>query len=161
MALGSPKTIFWEVDVQADFSLPGGSLYIPDAEKIMANINLLVDAARQGRVFLISSADAHNRDDPELHDWPPHCLTGTPGADLLPEACASPRLVIPNQESFTLPKDLGAIGRSHSRKTRSTCSTIQIRTRSWHDSTPRLHPPSNQASDSLSSVWQQNTASVV
>jgi nicotinamidase-related amidase len=104
----SPKTIFWEVDVQVDFILPGGSLYIPAAEKIIANIDLLVDAARQGRVFLISSADAHDPDDPELHDWPPHCLKGTPGADLLPEACASPRLVIPNQKSFTLPEDLGA-----------------------------------------------------
>lgn len=104
----SPKTIFWEVDVQADFMLPGGMLYIPGAEKITANINLLVDAVRQGHVFLISSADAHNRDDPELRDWPPHCLKGTPGSDLLPEACASPRLVIPNQKGFTLPEDLGA-----------------------------------------------------
>ncbi len=104
----SPKTIFWEVDVQADFMLPGGSLYIPGAEKIIANVHLLVDAARQGRVFLISSADAHNPDDPELNDWPPHCLKGTPGADLLPEACASPRLVIPNQKSFILPGDFGA-----------------------------------------------------
>jgi nicotinamidase-related amidase len=106
--LVSAKTIFWEVDVQADFMLPGGSLYIPGAEKILANINLLVDAARQGRVFLISSADAHNPNDPEQSDWPPHCLKGTAGADLMPEACASPRLIIPNQEGFTLPEDLGA-----------------------------------------------------
>ncbi len=104
----SPKTIFWEVDVQVDFMFPGGSLYIPAVEKIIANIDLLVDAARQDRVFLISSADAHDPDDPELRDWPPHCLKGTPGADLLPEACASPRLVIPNQKRFTLPEDLGA-----------------------------------------------------
>lgn len=103
----SPKTIFWEVDVQADFMLPGGSLYIPGAEKIIANINLLVDAARQGRVFLISSADAHNPNDAELRDWPPHCLKGTPGADLVPQACASPRLVIPNQKGYALPRDLG------------------------------------------------------
>jgi nicotinamidase/pyrazinamidase len=106
--LVSSKTIFWEVDVQADFMLPGGSLHIPAAEKIIANIDLLVDAARQGRVFLISSADAHDPDDPELRDWPPHCLKGTPGADLLPEACASPRLVIPNENKFTLPEDLEA-----------------------------------------------------
>jgi len=106
--LVSPKTIFWEVDVQADFMLPGGRLYIPGAEKIVANINVLVGAARQGRVFLISSADAHNPDDPELRDWPPHCLSGTPGAALLSEACASPRLVIPNQDSFVVPENLGA-----------------------------------------------------
>jgi nicotinamidase/pyrazinamidase len=106
--LVSPKTVFWEVDVQADFMLPGGRLYIPGAEKIATNINLLVDAARQGRVFLISSADAHNADDPELRNWPPHCLKNSPGADLLPEACAAPRLVIPNQERFILPEKLGA-----------------------------------------------------
>ena len=121
----SLKTIFWEVDVQADFMLPGGSLYIPGAEKIMANINLLVDAARQGRVFLISSADAHNANDPELSDWPPHCFKGTPAADLLPEACASPRLVIANQEGFTLPKDLGAyrqvtLEKKHARRVRQS-----------------------------------------
>lgn len=108
MALVSPKTIFWEVDVQIDFMLPGGNLYVPGAEKIIPNINLLVDAARQGRVFLISSADAHNPDDPEFHEWPPHCLKDSSGAELLPEACASPRLVIPNQKGFVLPGDLGA-----------------------------------------------------
>lgn len=104
----SPKTILWEVDVQADFMLPGGRLYIPGAEKIVANINRMVEAARQGRILLISSADAHNPDDPELCDWPPHCLKGTTGAALLPEACASPGLVIPNSDSFVVPEDLGA-----------------------------------------------------
>ena len=33
----------------------------------------------------------------EFSIWPPHCLKGTPGADLLPEACVSRRLVIPNE----------------------------------------------------------------
>jgi nicotinamidase/pyrazinamidase len=105
MGLVSPKTILWEVDVQADFMLPGGRLYIPGAEMIIANINRLVDCARKDRGFLISSADAHNPDDLELRDWPPHCLKGTPGADLLPEACASPRLVIPNKKGFVIPQD--------------------------------------------------------
>ena len=103
----SPLTIFWEEDAQADFMLPGGRLYIPGAEKIIPNLTRLVEAVRQGRVFLISSADAHNPDDPELREWPPHCLLGTPGADLLPEACAPSRLVIPNQKEFVLPEDLG------------------------------------------------------
>jgi len=102
----SPQTVFWEEDAQADFMLPGGKLYVPGAEKIIPNLNRLVDAVRQGRVFLISSADAHNPDDPELREWPPHCLQGTPGADLIPEACAPRRLVIPNQKEFVLPEDL-------------------------------------------------------
>jgi nicotinamidase/pyrazinamidase len=104
----SPKTIFWEVDAQRDFMLPGGKLYVPGAEKIIPNINRLVEAVRQGRVFLISSADAHNPDDPELREWPPHCLKGDPGADLVPEACAPDRLVISNEAGFALPENLTA-----------------------------------------------------
>ena len=40
--------IFWEVDVQADFMLPGGHLYVPGAEMLLPNIRRLTDAARQG-----------------------------------------------------------------------------------------------------------------
>jgi nicotinamidase/pyrazinamidase len=101
----SPKTIYWEVDVQRDFMLPGGKLYVPGAEKILPNINRLVEVVRQGRVFLISSADAHNPDDPELREWPPHCLKGDAGADLVPEASALNPLIIPNETKFTVPQN--------------------------------------------------------
>jgi nicotinamidase/pyrazinamidase len=103
----SPKIIFWEVDGQRDFMLPGGKLYVPGAEKIIPNINRLVEAVRQGRVFLISSADAHNPDDAELREWPPHCLKGEPGADLVAEASAPNQLIIPNEAKFAVPQNLG------------------------------------------------------
>src|SRR5215467_3665150 len=86
--------------------LPGGRLYFRNAERIVPNVSRLVSAVRQGRSFLISSADAHSRDDLELQRWPPHCLKGTLGAELLPEAIAAPRLVIPNRKGFALPADL-------------------------------------------------------
>ena len=104
----SKNTFMWEVDAQADFLLPGGKLYVPQAEKIIPNLNRLVETARQSRAFLISSADAHQRDDPEFREWPPHCLKNTPGAELVPEARASNYLVIPNQPEFALPRDLGS-----------------------------------------------------
>jgi nicotinamidase-related amidase len=106
--LVSPNTIFWAVDVQADFMQPEGKLYVPDAEKVIPNISRLVEAAREGRVLLVSSADAHKLEDPELQQWPPHCLKGTPGASLIPEACAATRLVVPNQKGFALPDRLSA-----------------------------------------------------
>ena len=89
--------------------LPGGKLYVPGAEKIIANINRLVEAVRQDRVFLISSADAHSPEDAELREWPPHCMKGSSGADLLPEACAARRLVIPNEAGFLLPEDFSGV----------------------------------------------------
>lgn len=104
----SMDAILWEVDAQADFMLPGGRLYVPGAEKIIPNINRLVDQARHSRVLLISSTDAHYPDDPEFEQWPPHCVKGTAGAELIPEARATSQLVIPNQQGFGLPRDLGA-----------------------------------------------------
>lgn len=105
-----PKTIFWEVDVQSDFMLPGGKLYVPGAEKIIPNIKRLVDEARAGRVLLVSSGDAHPENDPEFAVFPPHCLKGTPGADLLPEAQAQKVLRIPNEPSFKLPEKFNDAG---------------------------------------------------
>ncbi len=88
--------------------LPGGKLYVPGAEKIIPKINRLVDQARQGRVLLISSADAHLPDDPEFQQWPPHCVKGTTGEELISEARAARLLVIPNDHDFSLPPDLSA-----------------------------------------------------
>ena len=102
------NTILWEVDTQADFMLSGGKLYVPGAEKIIPNVNRLVEAAREGRVLLISSADAHQPDDPEFQQWPPHCVKGTAGAELIPEARAARLLVIPNQSDFVFPYDLSS-----------------------------------------------------
>src|ERR1700740_1081764 len=102
------RPALWEVDAQADFMLPGGKLYVPGAEKIAGNLNRLVESARQDRAFLVSSADAHSLSDPEFREWPPHCLKGTPGAELIPEARAARCHVIPNQKGFALPRDLAA-----------------------------------------------------
>jgi nicotinamidase/pyrazinamidase len=88
--------------------LPGGKLYVPGAEKIIPNLNRLVEAARQERTLLISSADAHSPDDPEFREWPVHCVKGTAGAELIPEARAAHQLVIPNRSDFVLPGDLGS-----------------------------------------------------
>jgi nicotinamidase/pyrazinamidase len=98
--------IFWEVDVQQDFVLPGGKLYVPAAEKLLPNIRRLTDAARQGKVFLVSSGDFHSPDDPEFRIFPPHCVKGTPGSELLPEAVTENVARVPNQQNAKLPDDL-------------------------------------------------------
>ena len=76
----SKKIIFWEVDAQEDFMTPGGKLYVPGAEKLLPNIRRLTDAARQGRVLLVSHGCIHTKDDPEFAQFPSHCVSGTPGA---------------------------------------------------------------------------------
>ena len=66
--------------------LPGGKLYVPGAERLLPNIRRLTDAARQGRVFLVSHGCYHTKDDPEFKTFPPHCIKGTPGSAYVPEA---------------------------------------------------------------------------
>lgn len=102
------KLIFWEVDAQVDFLLPGGKLYVPGAEKIIPQLKRLVAAAETTHSLLVSSADAHPPNDPEFQRFPPHCLEGTPGAELIPEARARRVLTIPNDPAFTIPKDLSS-----------------------------------------------------
>jgi nicotinamidase/pyrazinamidase len=102
----SREFIFWEVDVQADFMLPGGSLYVPGAEKLLPNIRRLTDAARQGLVFLVSHGCFHTPDDAEFKIFPPHCVKGTPGADLVPEALTQKVVRVPNVAEAKLPDDL-------------------------------------------------------
>lgn len=98
--------IFWEVDVQVDFMLPGGKLYVPGAEKLLPNIRRLTDAAREGRVFLVSHGCFHTPNDPEFKSFPPHCVKGTAGAELVPEALAEKVARIPNDAAAKLPEDL-------------------------------------------------------
>ena len=98
--------IFWEVDVQRDFVLPGGKLYVPGAEKLLPNIRRLTDAARQGRVFLVSHGCFHTPNDPEFRIFPPHCVKGTAGAELVPEALTDRVARVPNDAEVRLPEDL-------------------------------------------------------
>ena len=98
--------IFWEVDVQRDFMLPGGNLYVPGAEKLLPNIRRLTDPARQGKVFLVSHGCFHTPNDPEFKTFPPHCVKGTPGAELVPEAMTGKVARVPNDASAKLPEDL-------------------------------------------------------
>jgi nicotinamidase/pyrazinamidase len=102
----SKDFIFWEVDVQVDFMLPGGKLYVPGAEKLLPNISKLTDAARRDEVFLVSHGCFHSSNDPEFQQFPPHCLKGSAGAEFLPEALTDNYIRIENDPALKLPEDL-------------------------------------------------------
>jgi nicotinamidase/pyrazinamidase len=72
------------VDVQNDFC-SGGALAVPDGDAVVAPINRLMD----GFEFVVATRDWHPPDHASFVDqggpWPPHCVQGTPGAELHPE----------------------------------------------------------------------------
>jgi nicotinamidase/pyrazinamidase len=112
----SSNVIFWEVDTQTDFMLPGGKLYVPGAERLLLNIRRLTDAARHGRVLLVSHGCYHTPDDPEFKTFPPHCIQGTPGSAYVPEALAEKVFTIPNDPAAALPSDLTQYQQIHLEK---------------------------------------------
>jgi nicotinamidase/pyrazinamidase len=114
--MASRNIVFWEVDTQADFMLPGGKLYVPGAERLLPNIRRLTDAARQGHVFLVSHGCYHTKDDPEFKTFPPHCVKGTTGSNYVPEALADKVVTVPNEATATLPSDLSQYQQLHLEK---------------------------------------------
>ena len=46
------------------------------------------------------------KDDPEFAIFPPHCVKGTPGANLVPEALTEKVVTVPNEAAASLPADL-------------------------------------------------------
>jgi nicotinamidase/pyrazinamidase len=98
--------VLWEVDTQQDFMLPGGKLYVPGAEKIIPNIDRLVDLARAGQALLVSDTCEHSPDDPEFRSFPPHCIRGTPGAHVVLEGLAQTVYTVPNDPNANLPDSI-------------------------------------------------------
>src|SRR5882724_11646337 len=99
----SRNLVLWEVDAQADFMLPGGKLYVPGAEKLLPNIRRLTDAAREDKVFLVSHGCYHAEDDPEFSIFPPHCVKGTHGSKLVPEALTDRVATVANEPTAAVP----------------------------------------------------------
>jgi nicotinamidase/pyrazinamidase len=68
------------VDMQVDFGLPSGSLYVTGAEEVLEPVNALIDGWDGPVVY---TADNHPPQTPHFDTWPVHCVAGTPGAELL------------------------------------------------------------------------------
>jgi nicotinamidase/pyrazinamidase len=97
------RIVFWEIDTQVDFMQPGGKLYVPGAEKRIPNMRRLVDVVRAGKVLLISSTDQHAPDDPEFQRFPPHCVRGTSGAEIILDLKAAAPTHIANSSAASIP----------------------------------------------------------
>jgi nicotinamidase/pyrazinamidase len=63
------------VDLQNDF-LPGGALPAPQGDKIIPEINRIMDEFD----LVLASRDWHPGDSAHFDRWPPHCIRNTRGA---------------------------------------------------------------------------------
>ncbi len=99
---------FVDVDTQRDFMLPGGALYVPGAERIIPKVRRLFDLAKKNEIFIMSFADAHDVDDPEFSQFPPHCVKGTEGQEKIGDTLLPRPLILENKvvdrNIFDIPK---------------------------------------------------------
>lgn len=88
MYLVATDDAFVVVDPQNDF-LPGGTLAVPDGNRIFEPINRLLPVFR----YVVATRDWHPQDHAYFRanggPWPWHCLAGTPGAAFSPLLDAS------------------------------------------------------------------------
>jgi len=92
------NTVFVDIDTQFDFMDPRGNLYVPDAEDIVGNIKTLFDYAKEHKIKILSSIDAHMVDDPEFNFFPAHCIKGSPGNQKIEASTCSNSVTIENRE---------------------------------------------------------------
>jgi nicotinamidase/pyrazinamidase len=73
------------IDFQNDFT-PGGALAVPDGDAIADRVNELI--ASGDFDLVVATRDWHPPDHGSFSEqggpWPPHCVQGTPGAELHP-----------------------------------------------------------------------------
>ena len=73
------------VDVQNDFALPSGSLYVHGGEDTIPFINDVVSVAEEAGSLIVYTQDWHPESTPHFAKdggiWPVHCLADTWGAD--------------------------------------------------------------------------------
>ena len=97
-----PDKALLVIDMLRDFLEPGGALYCGDqAAAVIAPVRERLAAHRRQGSLIVFVADSHAQDDLEFQLFPPHCVAGSPGAELLPGFVVGPgeRLVRKNRYS--------------------------------------------------------------
>lgn len=99
------------IDMLEDFIEPDGALAVgPPGIAIVPAVAREVERARREGTPVLYVCDRHRSDDPEFTVWPPHCVAGTPGAEVIRELTPSPGdFIVPKRRFsgfFESPLDL-------------------------------------------------------
>jgi nicotinamidase/pyrazinamidase len=86
--------VFVDIDTQRDFLEPEGALFVPGSDQIIPNLMRLTNYALEHKIPVLATACAHTPDDPELRQFPPHCLVGTRGQERIEATFRADSLVL-------------------------------------------------------------------
>ncbi|KKM94060.1 hypothetical protein LCGC14_1202200 [marine sediment metagenome] len=71
------------IDMLNDFVHPQGTLYFPQGEAIIPNIDAKIIRYRTEGNLIVYICDSHDLDDKEFDRFPPHAVKGTSGAAVI------------------------------------------------------------------------------
>lgn len=86
------------VDMLNDFINPKGKLFFERAQDVVEPIVAIRKACKDAGIPVIYNCDAHPEDSREFEAWPPHCIAGTWGAQIIDE-------LKPDQDDHIVTKD--------------------------------------------------------
>ncbi|MBC7329322.1 cysteine hydrolase [bacterium] len=79
------KSALLVIDMLNDFAHPSGVLYASSVRDIIPRVKEKIEKAREANTLVIYICDAHRPDDKEFETFPPHCVEGSWGADVVEE----------------------------------------------------------------------------
>lgn len=90
--------IYVGVDLQKDFMDQDGLLYVPGAEHIKENISKLTKNAEDKNIITLLTTDEHSENDDEFKFFPRHCIKGSGGQKIIPEAIGNGGFLLMERE---------------------------------------------------------------
>jgi nicotinamidase-related amidase len=91
------------IDMLEDFVRPGAPLEVPENRKILPAVRRRIARARKEGEQVVYVCDAHRKRDPEFArmGWPPHAVSGTPGAAVVAEISPEPGDIVVEKHSYS------------------------------------------------------------
>src|SRR5262245_50540367 len=94
-----------DMNTQCDFLLPKGALPVANRNHILPNIRKLMNWARNQRMPVISSLEAHRPGEP-IKGLPPHCIDRTSGQKKLPFTLMPKRIMLHGDNTIDVPFEI-------------------------------------------------------
>jgi nicotinamidase-related amidase len=93
---------FMIIDMLNDFIDPKGILFCgPSARDIISPISQTLEGNRKISAPIFFLQDSHDENDAEFERFPPHCVTGTWGGDIITELTPKPGEIVVHKKRFS------------------------------------------------------------